>query len=325
MNSSSCARNLTFAFAARAATALLLAVFALAPGRPQGAEAAVQQVLVAQVDPGTLVCAVTIDFESESAGNYDNVLTIGNAGFAERFAGQTLGASGEFDTLSGVPTDPLTLQTGATDENVAISNVSTNVIAGLGPPPVFPAVDNLGEGSLAVLFDFDQSQVGFDVYGSDDGDATIEFFTRGGASLGVIALSSLSDGPMGFERAGGIADIAGFSIYNTDPAGIAYDNVCYNVASASATPTPSPTPTATATASPTPTATATPDSDPDTAGQTGANASEDPAAAPSELPVGGGPPSAGASGLFWTLLFVGALAATSGAGLWLARRPGGVR
>jgi hypothetical protein len=316
MYTSSPARTLAFVTAAIGA-ALLLAVAALAPARPQSAEAAVAQALVAEVDPSTLDCAVTIDFESEAAGTKDNVVTIDDASFAERFAGQTLGASGNFDTLSGVPNNPLALQTGASGQNLDVANLSTNIIDGLGPPAM---PDNIGEGSMAVLFDFDQSQVGFDVYGSGGGDATIEFFTRAGSSLAILPMSSLADGAFGFERVGGIADIAGFSIFNSDPAGIAYDNLCYNVDSAQApTPTPTPTPTPSPTPAPTPTPTplATPSPQP---------TSTPDVSQASELPQGGAPPSGGSTTLWLTLLGA-ALMTVSGTALWTtrARRDGGAR
>jgi hypothetical protein len=43
--------------------------------------------------------------------------------FAERFVGQTLGFSGNFDVLSGSPSDPLTLQVGDPNQNINVQTL----------------------------------------------------------------------------------------------------------------------------------------------------------------------------------------------------------
>ena len=88
--------------------------------------------------------------------NYDGIIVSGGASFAERFDGQTLSASGDFDVLSGSPNDPLALQTGAAGENLDVfDNVGTQVLGGVGTLG-FPNPAAIGEGSFAVLFTFDQ-------------------------------------------------------------------------------------------------------------------------------------------------------------------------
>ena len=129
---------------------------------------------VAQVDPSTLTCDGTITFDDVAGGaapgtNYDAVFESDGAVFAERFAGQTLSASGDFDVLSGTPTSPLTLQVGAANQNLNVFiNGPSQVLTGLGPLG-FPGFDAIGEGSFAVLFDFDQSEFGFDLVGGNGG------------------------------------------------------------------------------------------------------------------------------------------------------------
>src|SRR5262245_18624146 len=86
--------------------------------------------------------------------NYNGILTSGGASLAERFLGQTLSFSGNFDVLSGAPVGPLALQVGAANQNLnVVFNVGTNVASGLGPLG-FPNFDAIGEGSMAVLFVF---------------------------------------------------------------------------------------------------------------------------------------------------------------------------
>jgi hypothetical protein len=69
----------------------------------------------------------------------DEILVSGNASFAERFAGQILTieppigfGGGPFDVLSGVPSDPLTLQPGDPDKNLTVLRPSPSV------PTTFP-------------------------------------------------------------------------------------------------------------------------------------------------------------------------------------------
>src|SRR3990170_3914304 len=142
---------------------------------------------VAQVDPATLTCDGTVTFDDVTGGgqpgtNYDAVFESGGADLAERFAGQTLSANGDFDVLSGSP-GPLTLQTGAANQNLNVFvNGSSQVLTGLGPVG-FPNANAIGEGSFAVLFDFDQSEFGFDLVGGNFGTATVGFFRRNGSII----------------------------------------------------------------------------------------------------------------------------------------------
>jgi len=195
-----------------------------------------------QVSPGTLTGGALITFDDVAGGgapgtNYDGIFESGTAAFAERFVGQTLSSSGNFDVLSGTPSGPLALQLGAPGQNLNVFvNFSSQVLTGLGPLG-FPNFDAIGEGSFAVLFDFDQSEFAFDLVGGNNGSATVEFFKRDGTLIDSITLSNLGSQSYGFQRDGSVKDIAGISIFNEDLGGIGFDNLRSDVAGVPGTPT----------------------------------------------------------------------------------------
>lgn len=196
---------------------------------------------VEQVDPSILTCDGVITFDDVVGGsppgtNYDTVFESDGADFAERFVGQTrttVSAGGyDFDALSGTPSSSLALQVGDPGKNINILQTPecglTQVLNGLGPVG-YPSFNAIGEGSFAVLFDFDQSEFGFRICGGDGGSLTIDFFKRDGTLIDQIVLSGLGDQVYAFKRAGGVRDVAGVSIWNTDPAGIGIDDICHDV------------------------------------------------------------------------------------------------
>ena len=196
-----------------------------------------------QVTPGSLSAAYVVDFEDQGLGvgmlaNHDSVLESGFTQFSERFAGQTnteVFIDFEFfDTLSGTPTDPLTLADGPPNENLTVGNLGGN--HGLSGESSTKA---LGQGAVSVLFDFDQSEVGFDALGIDTdefGEALGEtliasFFARDGSSLGVFNLN-LDGGfakTFAFATDDGAFEIAGFSLTNDNVGGLGYDNFLHDV------------------------------------------------------------------------------------------------
>lgn len=174
--------------------------------------------------------------------NYDGIFTSGGEKFAERFVGQTLTANGDFDTLSGAPTVPLTLQPGTSGHNLNVFDLGggDNVLTGLGTVG-FPSNDAIGEGSFAVLFSSDQSQFGFELLGGESDPttgATIDFFRRDGSLIDRVVLLNLSAASYGFSRDLGIKDIAGISIFNNDPGGIGFDNLKFDVPTDTTVPEP---------------------------------------------------------------------------------------
>ena len=191
-----------------------------------------------EVDYFSLAVGQTIDFESIAGGpppgtNYDGILNFGGVLIGERFAGQTLSFSGNSDVLSGSPTGPLSLVVGTPGQNVAIlsipaEGVPTNAVVGLGRLG-FPNPLAIGEGAVAILFDNDQSQFGFQSLGGNLGSANFDFFRRDGSLIQALTPTRLGSNSFGFEREGSINDIAGISIWNTDPGGIAFDNIIFDI------------------------------------------------------------------------------------------------
>ncbi len=171
-------------------------------------------------------------FPSASGTNFDNILDLGDASFAERFVGQSVSSSGTSDVLSDSPTNPLSLQVGAPNENVTVfsSPGETNggAIAGLGPLG-FPAPFSIGDGALAILFDNDQSEFGFMSPGGNAGSAAFNFFRRDGSLINSLNPMNLGEDFFGFSREAGTQDIAGISIFNTDFNGIGLDDIIFDV------------------------------------------------------------------------------------------------
>lgn len=193
---------------------------------------------ITQVDYGLLTGTGFEAFEGFAGGgapgtNYDSPVSNASVTFGEAFVGQTVTPNGNFDVLSGNPTGPITVATGAANQNLCIfDNGLGNVITGLGPLG-FPNFDAIGEGSLAFEFTDDQAEFGFQLVGGNFGNATVSFFQRDGTLLETIVIPNLADSFYGFTRDGGLQDIAGVSIHNDDLAGIGLDNLKFTI------PTPS--------------------------------------------------------------------------------------
>lgn len=189
-----------------------------------------------QVAYGSLTGTQTVTFDDVAGGaapgtNYDGIMVSGGVSFGERFAGQTNTPSGVFDILSGTPTASLAVVAGAANQNLNVFvNGGSQVLTGLGPR-AFPDFDAIGEGSIALLFTSDQSQFGFQLVGGNGGTATLGFYRRDGSLIEQIALTGLADLYYGFSRDGGVFDIAGVSIFNTDLGGIGFDNLKFDVPS----------------------------------------------------------------------------------------------
>lgn len=213
---------------------------------------------IIQVNPTTLTAVGEINFDDVivnfdpitgyyPGNNYDGIVfgqNVNNstdptdgAYFAQNFAGQTVapgGGSNLYDVVSGSPTNQLTLQVGPTNQNLSIAGGAA-ILYGLGPLG-FGLNNATGEGAIAILFDRDQSEFGFNLDGTPDADPAkqvyLSFFRRDGSLIGDITL----DQPIPFEALGfktdtGIKEIAGVSISNIGSAGggvgidfIVYDN-----------------------------------------------------------------------------------------------------
>ena len=89
----------------------------------------------------------------------------------------------------------------------------------------FPRRGAQGEGAIAVLFDEDQPALSFQVLGGESGTAVVQFLRRDGSTIHQLAVGDLGRMSLGFWRQDGVRDIAGFVLTNTDPQGLAIDNL----------------------------------------------------------------------------------------------------
>lgn len=195
-----------------------------------GRVAAACETPVCLVDPDALALTYVITFE-ETRSSYGpghlipDVLVLDGASFGERFAGQTLSSNGDHDVLSGTVLPPLTLMPGDEGQNLSVVYFAgNNVLNGYGVAG-YPKRHAQGEGAIAFLFDDDQSALSFQLRGGEDGAATAVFYQRGGQEIMTMQLPPVGEFAFGFLRATGEADIAGVVITNTDPQGLALDNL----------------------------------------------------------------------------------------------------
>jgi hypothetical protein len=163
---------------------------------------------------------------------YDNIIDYGGVQFGERFSGQTRtsgGPSSIFDVLSGSPTNPLTLVAGNPGQNLAVAGppslgAQNQFLYSLGPVGFFgplgpigvPQGDALGTGSIAVLFDVDQSQLGITLIGFPNPSITADFFHRDASLISQLSFNSSNQESNVFslQRENGLNDIAGFSLFS---------------------------------------------------------------------------------------------------------------
>jgi len=182
---------------------------------------------IAQVDPASVSADICLDPAAIKLANYDGILSSDGLSFAERFNGQSLTTNGDFDVLSGSPANPLALQVGLPNQNIVVNKESKTYIAGLGHLG-YPEFNAIGEGSIAVLYPAPQAAIKLDVYGSDSGPMTANFFKDDGTLIGTSIIDPLTDGTYAFKTTSGNAEISGISVTNTDPAGIGYSGFCYS-------------------------------------------------------------------------------------------------
>jgi hypothetical protein len=198
---------------------------------------------IATMSPDSLSCEAFITFELLPGGpppgtNYDELISVAGADFGERFDGQVVVVNGDHDVLTELPVGPLALMAGPPLENLAVAyddSWHSQICGGLGYLQ-WPSFSALGEGAIAVLFDVDQSMIGFDVMGGNHGNAWVNFFKRDGTHLDTFILTDLYERTVAFRRIGGAADIGGISIHNDDPGGVGFDNFCYRIEPSSGEP-----------------------------------------------------------------------------------------
>lgn len=165
---------------------------------------------------------------------------------ASHFAGQTPAIltrrrGGRFDTLTRAQASaPLRLEPGPDGQGLAVAQhrgFGSNAAFPIGPDG-FEALSGRGEGSLAVLFDHDQAAVGLLVHADYPdplgtrpalrGTVEVILLDRAGQVL-ARPVTPLATGitALGYASADGAAVIAGLVVLNTDPGGIAVDDILY--------------------------------------------------------------------------------------------------
>jgi len=188
---------------------------------------------VCMVDAQDLYLARHITFDDLPSGfgvgrQIDGILEQSGVRFGERFVGQALLQDRDFDVVSGPASAPLTLLPGAPGQTLGILRLMrTSVLQGHGPRG-YPRAEAVGEGAIAVIFDFDQSGLALDIRGGEHGAATLMFLARDGRVIDRHILGPLSETSFGFVRNGDASDIAGLLLTNTDPEGIALDNLKFD-------------------------------------------------------------------------------------------------
>lgn len=185
---------------------------------------------ICRVDPRSLVLTRTITFDELPSGwdpgyQVDDILVQDGARFAERFAGQTLEANGDFDVVLGSALPPLTLLPGASGQSLSVVSLNkSNILNGFGPAG-FPRPQAQGEGAIAVMFDTDQPALAFHLLGGEAGVAKVQFLRRDGSVIEEIYIDTDGTLDLGFLRQDSVSDIAGFVVTNVDPEGLGIDNV----------------------------------------------------------------------------------------------------
>ncbi len=239
----------------RCAAVLALPLFLLSTGAsPQDGA----PVVIVTADYDTLAAQLDgrMDFEdlpatAEPGVILDKVYRVPGAALAEHFAGQSVSirhlpeawGGGRHDELSHADLRaPLALRSGTAGQSLTVAQHR-----GFGSGAVFPVGPNgaqarsgRGEGALALLFDSDQQAVGLRIHADyadplggrpPPGVATVQFHARDGTRLGIEALT-LGHGvaSFGFVVQGAGAGIAAITIHNTDPGGIAIDDIVFALA-----------------------------------------------------------------------------------------------
>jgi hypothetical protein len=186
---------------------------------------------IVTVDPDSVSCEQEANFEDVAGGmppgaNYDAPLWSGGKLFGERFLGQTIGYSAEFDVISGTPSNPLQIIAGAAGQSLNVFQYVTNVLTGLGALG-YPDIDAIGEGSIAILFPLAQHKIALDIVGGNSGTATVSFYRLDGTLIDSISITNLGEFRYGFATGDLTNAISGILIQTTDPSGVGIDNVCH--------------------------------------------------------------------------------------------------
>lgn len=172
----------------------------------------------------------------------DHGIAFAGGRIGSAFVGQTQSDVGGFDRLDGAPAAPLSLVTGPARRGLSLAThrgFGSMAVYPLGPAG-FPAIEARGEGSVAVLFDDDICQIGLRVHSdypdplgaapAPRGTLTLTAYGRDGDRLGRVS-AALPQGlsAQGLRSADSLAIIAGLTVENTDPGGIALDDLAFGL------------------------------------------------------------------------------------------------
>ncbi len=185
---------------------------------------------VCEVPHDSLRFTKIIDFDDVMSNmgigsSIDEVLIRDGAVFGERFAGQQREENGDYDVISGAPFVPLQVLDGGPGQTLGAMHLPGTIVLHGHGHRTYPRVEAVGEGSIAVLFDRDQPSLSFDIRGGEQGYATVRFMRRDGSMIDTLTLGPLGEDSFGFARQKMQPDIAGFILLNTDPQGVALDNL----------------------------------------------------------------------------------------------------
>lgn len=156
------------------------------------------------------------------------------------FLGQTTTPAGPFDRLHGSPAAPLSLLTGPPGAGLSVAHHRGFASMALFPlgPAGFPALEARGEGSVAILFDEETCAVGLLVHtdyagdlgagGIETGSVILTAYARDGTQLGQLRRPAGPDiSAHAIAFGGGTARLAGLTVENDDPGGIALDDIAF--------------------------------------------------------------------------------------------------
>lgn len=178
---------------------------------------------------------------AEPGLSFDQPLRFPGIWIAEHFAGQQIdrGLHGHDRLESADPIAPLAIRSGRPKQNQSVAahrGFGSNALFPLGPDG-FDLISGRGEGAVAILFDHDQAAIGLRVHSDyaaplgsakEPGQLIVHFFRRDGR---IIFTDTQSLAPaitdLGWRGKHGLAEIAGILVLNTDPGGIAMDDILF--------------------------------------------------------------------------------------------------
>jgi hypothetical protein len=187
-----------------------------------------------------LISFETLPRNPEPGFNLNAPMRVHGAWLGERLAGQRTG-SAPSDVILGIPSLPLAVAPGMEGQNLSVAfhrGFGSNALFPVGPGG-FTSLGGRGEGAATILFDRDQAAFGLRIHADyadplgkrpTPGKLQLALYSRTGA---LIARTEHVLGygvtEIGLRRDGDIPDIAAVVITNTDPGGIAIDDILFQL------------------------------------------------------------------------------------------------